>query len=112
MTAWRDVEVAAAGALDGPSDEDLQAIRTAHFTVEAVKEREQVTDHDVAAFVDVLGASAGEAGRWIHSHGSRWSATPPTTSATPSTSWGAGTWPRTTIPITVAVAGSSETSRA
>jgi adenylosuccinate lyase len=66
MTAWRDVEVAAAGALDGPSDEDLQAIRTATFTVEAVKEREQVTDHDVAAFVDVLGASAGEAGRWIH----------------------------------------------
>ena len=58
MTAWRDVEVAAAGALDGPSAEDLQAIRTATFTVEAVKDREQVTDHDVAAFVDVLGASA------------------------------------------------------
>ena len=29
-------------------------------------ERERVTGHDVAAFVDVLGASAGEAGRWIH----------------------------------------------
>ena len=29
-------------------------------------EREQVTDHDVAAFVDVLSASAGESGRWIH----------------------------------------------
>ena len=66
MTAWRDVEVAAAEALDGPTEADLQAIRTATFTVEAVKEREQVTDHDVAAFVDVLGASAGEAGRWIH----------------------------------------------
>src|SRR5215207_6275406 len=66
MTAWRDVEVAAAAALDGPRDEELQAIRTATFTVEAVKEREQVTDHDVAAFVDVLGASAGDAGRWIH----------------------------------------------
>jgi adenylosuccinate lyase len=66
MTAWRDVEVAAAGALDGPSEEDLQAIRTATFTVDAVKERERVTDHDVAAFVDVLGASAGDAGRWIH----------------------------------------------
>ena len=25
-----------------------------------------MTDHDVAAFVDVLAASAGEAGRWIH----------------------------------------------
>ena len=59
MTAWRDVEVAAAEQLDGPSEADLQAIRTATFTVDAVKERERVTDHDVAAFVDVLGASAG-----------------------------------------------------
>jgi adenylosuccinate lyase len=31
-----------------------------------VKERERVTDHDVAAFVDVLSASAGPGGRWIH----------------------------------------------
>src|SRR5215211_5444431 len=66
MDAWRDVEVAAAEGLDGPTEADLQAIRTATFSVEAVKERERVTDHDVAAFVDVLGASAGEAGRWIH----------------------------------------------
>ena len=35
---------------------DLEAIRGATFTVEAVKERERVTDHDVAAFVDVLQA--------------------------------------------------------
>ena len=66
MTAWRDVEVAAAEALEGPPDADLEAIRGATFTVEAVKEREAVTDHDVAAFVDVLSASAGPAGRWIH----------------------------------------------
>ena len=69
MTAWRDVEVAAAEALelrDGPTAEDLDAIRAATFTVDAVKERERVTDHDVAAFVDVLSASAGPAGRWIH----------------------------------------------
>ena len=67
MTAWRDVEVAAAEALDGPTRADLEAIRAATFTVEAVQEREAVTDHDVAAFVDVLaGSSAGEAGRWIH----------------------------------------------
>src|SRR3954447_11598594 len=66
MTAWRDVEVAAAEALDGPTDGDLEAIRNATFTVEAVKEREAVTDHDVAAFVDVLASSAGPAGRWIH----------------------------------------------
>ena len=66
MGAWRDVEVAAAEALDGPSETDLEAIRAATFTVEAVKEREAVTDHDVAAFVDVLAESAGPAGRWIH----------------------------------------------
>jgi adenylosuccinate lyase len=34
--------------------------------VEAVQERERITEHDVAAFVDVLAESAGEAGRWIH----------------------------------------------
>ena len=66
MSAWRDVEVAAAEALDGPTAEDRAAIRAATFTVAAVQEREQVTDHDVAAFVDVLAASAGPAGRWIH----------------------------------------------
>jgi len=59
MTAWRDVEVAAAEALeDGPTAEELEAIRAATFTVEAVQERERVTDHDVAAFVDVLAASS------------------------------------------------------
>jgi adenylosuccinate lyase len=66
MDAWRDVEVAAAEALDGPTDADLEAIRGATFTVEGVQEREAVTDHDMAAFVDVLAASAGPAGRWIH----------------------------------------------
>jgi adenylosuccinate lyase len=66
METWRQVEVAAAEALDGPADADLEAIRGAGFTVEAVQEREKVTDHDVAAFVDVLSGSAGEAGRWIH----------------------------------------------
>src|SRR5687767_2771028 len=66
MDAWRDVEVAAAEALDGPTEADLEAIRAATFTVEAVQEREKVTDHDVAAFVDELAASAGPAGRWIH----------------------------------------------
>jgi adenylosuccinate lyase len=66
MSAWRDVEVAAAEAIDGPTEQELEAIRAATFTVEAVAERERVTDHDVAAFVDVLASSAGPAGRWIH----------------------------------------------
>jgi adenylosuccinate lyase len=73
MEAWRRVEVAACeelsellGAGAGPTAEELEAIRAASFTVEAVQERERVTEHDVAAFVDVLAQSAGEAGRWIH----------------------------------------------
>jgi adenylosuccinate lyase len=73
MEAWRQVEVAACEELPellgpdhGPSAAELDAIRAASFTVEAVRERELVTDHDVAAFVDVLAQSAGEAGRWVH----------------------------------------------
>ncbi len=67
MEAWRRVEVAACEEMQGPAPVDLQAIRAATFTVEAVRERERILDHDVAAFVDVLSASAGpQAGRWIH----------------------------------------------
>ncbi|HTA12078.1 MAG TPA: adenylosuccinate lyase [Solirubrobacteraceae bacterium] len=72
MDAWREVELAACEELpgllgaDGPSAAELEAIRGAAFTVAEVNERERVTDHDVAAFVDVLAASVGEAGRWIH----------------------------------------------
>ncbi len=64
--AIRRVEVAACEEMDGPTPADLDAIRNATFTVAAVNERERVTDHDTAAFVDVLAASAGEPGRWIH----------------------------------------------
>jgi adenylosuccinate lyase len=73
METWRRVEIAACEELpgllgdgDGPTPADLEAIRRAKFTVEAVNEREQTTDHDMAAFVDVLAGSAGDAGRWIH----------------------------------------------
>ncbi|HEX3615930.1 MAG TPA: adenylosuccinate lyase [Solirubrobacteraceae bacterium] len=64
--ALRRVEVAACEEMDGPTPAELEAIRAATFTVEAINERERVTDHDTAAFVDVLAASAGEPGRWIH----------------------------------------------
>jgi adenylosuccinate lyase len=66
MEAWRRVEVAACEEMEGPTPADLEAIRAATFTVAAVQERERVTDHDVAAFVDVLQQSAGPGGRWIH----------------------------------------------
>ncbi len=62
----RKVEVAACEEMEGPTADDLEAIRVATCTVDAINEREKVTDHDVAAFVDVLAASAGEPGRWIH----------------------------------------------
>ncbi|MDQ5831908.1 MAG: adenylosuccinate lyase [Actinomycetota bacterium] len=69
---WLAVELAVVEALAEQGivpAEDAEAIRDrAAFTVEAVKEREQVTDHDVAAFVDVVAESVGEAGRWVH-HG-------------------------------------------
>ncbi len=64
--AMRQVEVAACEELEGPTQQELEAIRAATFTVEAIAERERVTDHDTAAFVDVLAASAGPAGRWLH----------------------------------------------
>jgi adenylosuccinate lyase len=73
MESWQRVEVAACEELpdllaagEGPTSSDLEAIRGATFSLDAVNERERMTDHDMAAFVDVLGASAGHAGRWIH----------------------------------------------
>src|SRR5579875_2519157 len=64
--AMRQVEVAACEEMEGPAAAELDAIRAASFTVEAIAARERVTDHDTAAFVDVLADSAGPAGRWIH----------------------------------------------
>jgi len=70
MEAWLEVELAAtdAWAEEGvvPAEAATAARERAAFTVEAVEEREKVTDHDVAAFVDVVAASVGEGGRWIH----------------------------------------------
>ena len=69
---WLQVELAVVDALSEQGvipEEDAATIRDrASFTVEEVKEREKVTDHDVAAFVDVVAGSVGEAGRWVH-HG-------------------------------------------
>jgi adenylosuccinate lyase len=70
MGAWLEVELAAteAWAAEGVvPDEDARACRErASFTVEEVNERERATGHDVAAFVDVVAASMGDPGRWIH----------------------------------------------
>ncbi len=72
LETWLRVELAAVRALERQGvvpAADAEAIRDrASFTVEGVAEREKVTEHDMAAFVDVLAASVGEAGRWVH-HG-------------------------------------------
>jgi adenylosuccinate lyase len=72
LDTWLEVELAAIDGLEQlgvvPPDDAAEIRDRASFTVDAVKEREKVTDHDVAAFVDVVAGSVGEAGRWVH-HG-------------------------------------------
>ena len=71
MARWLEVELLAteAMALQGvvPPEDAATLRERAGFTVEAVNERELVTDHDVAAFVDIVQASVGmPAGAWVH----------------------------------------------
>jgi adenylosuccinate lyase len=70
LANWLEIELLAIDAqaeLGMVPPEDAAACRErAAFTVEAVAEREAVTRHDVAAFVDVVAAAIGPAGRWVH----------------------------------------------
>jgi adenylosuccinate lyase len=70
LETWLEVELAAtdAWAAEGvvPPGDAKACREQASFEVEAVAERERETGHDVAAFVDVVAASVGEPGRWIH----------------------------------------------
>jgi adenylosuccinate lyase len=70
MQGWLEVELAAtdAWAAEGRVPTEAAAVcrERASFTVDAVLERERITNHDVAAFVDVVSAGVGEHGRWIH----------------------------------------------
>jgi adenylosuccinate lyase len=71
LAAWLEVELLAVEAwakLGVIPSTDAEAIRSrASVSVAAVEERERVTDHDVAAFVDVAQDSVGfPAGAWIH----------------------------------------------
>jgi adenylosuccinate lyase len=69
LEAWLEVELAVCEVLAERGvipAADMEALRGTSFDVEAVKEREKVTDHDVAAFVDVAASSVGRAGRWLH----------------------------------------------
>jgi len=67
---WLEIEILVAEALAGLGvvpDADAREIRaSASFDAERVAEVERVTRHDVAAFVQVVAASVGPAGRWVH----------------------------------------------
>src|SRR5258708_3564460 len=68
---WLEVEVLAAEAwaqLGVVPADDARAIRErAAFDVPSIEERERVTEHDVAAFVDVVQERVGQpAGAWVH----------------------------------------------
>jgi adenylosuccinate lyase len=69
--AWLEVEILAVEAwakLGVVPPEDAAAVRDrAGFDVAAIEARELVTDHDVAAFVDVVQERVGgRAGSWVH----------------------------------------------
>ncbi len=67
---WLEIEILVAEALAGLGvvpDADARDIRaTASFDAERVAEVERVSRHDVAAFVQIVAASVGLAGRWVH----------------------------------------------
>jgi len=67
---WLEIEVLAVEAwarLGTVPQDDARTVRErASFTLERVSELEQVTRHDVAAFVQCVAESVGPAGRWIH----------------------------------------------
>jgi adenylosuccinate lyase len=67
---WLEIEVLAVEAwarLGTVPQDDARAVgERASFTLERVRELEQVTRHDVAAFVQCVAESVGPAGRWIH----------------------------------------------
>ena len=75
LALWLEVEILAVEAwasLGVVPEQDAKAVRerapavTPEF-VAAVQEREQVTDHDLAAFVDVVQAAiGGQAAAWVH----------------------------------------------
>ncbi len=71
MQRWLEIEILATEAWSRlgvvPPEEAALVRSKSAFTVAAVDEREQVTDHDVAAFVDVVQESVGApAGKWVH----------------------------------------------
>jgi adenylosuccinate lyase len=71
LARWLEVELAAldgwagVGAVPRAAAEAIRA-RAAPPAPERVAEIEEVTHHDMAAFVDAVAADLGEEGRWLH----------------------------------------------
>ncbi len=69
LAIWQEIE---ALALEGWAAEGVvptevaEAVRAATVSPEKWRSRESETRHDVAAYVDVLGAAMAQHGRWVH----------------------------------------------
>jgi adenylosuccinate lyase len=70
LRLWQEIEILvceARAALGAIPAEDARAIRAgAAADARRVQEREEITQHDVAAFVDVLSEAIGPAARHVH----------------------------------------------
>jgi len=70
LAVWREVEILVVEAWAqlevAPLEAAVQARTTPEVDPEAWRKREAITQHDVAAFVDLLAASVPEGGEWIH----------------------------------------------
>ncbi len=70
LAVWREIEVLVVEAWAESGVAPTSAAEAARNTPEvdpaAWKEREAITHHDVAAFVDLLADSMSEGGEWIH----------------------------------------------
>jgi len=70
LKIWLEIELLAMearaelGAI--PKKAAQEARSKAGFTVEEVQSREEITRHDIAAFVDVVGARLGELAQYLH----------------------------------------------
>ena len=70
LELWRQVEIAALEGWNALGVVPTEAVEAARSTPEVDadewKAREEITHHDLAAFVDVMSASAGDGAEWIH----------------------------------------------
>ncbi len=70
LAVWKEVETLVVEAWaelgKAPSSAAAAARHAPEVDIDVWKEREQVTNHDVAAFVDLLSESVTEGGEWVH----------------------------------------------